>query len=136
MGKLLTPYKLKKGEKYMSEGQLKYFMNALTDWKLSLTEQEIEAKEHLQEDTERFPDASDRASHEEEFNLMLKSSDRERKLVRKIELAIEKVKNNAYGYCNVCEAAIGVNRLSARPIAELCIECKEFEEQKEKRNYK
>lgn len=116
---------------YMNEEQLAYFEQMLLDWKKSITEHNVEAKNKLQEDTSPLADLNDRASLEEEFALSLRSRDRERKLLKKINAALERIANEEFGYCESCGVEIGLHRLKARPTAELCIDCKEIEEKKE-----
>ncbi len=118
---------------YMDAEQLAYFQQILLDWKHSITEQNIVAKQHLQADTSPLADLNDRASQEEEFSLALRSRDRERKLVKKINAALERIASEDFGYCERCGVEIGVPRLEARPTAELCIDCKELQEKQEVR---
>lgn len=130
--KTFTAYQLKSNEPYMNEQQLAHFKAILLAWKASITEQNQVAKQRLQSDTSPMADLSDRASLEEEFSLTLRSRDRERKLINKINAALERIATNDFGYCENCGVEIGVGRLEARPTAELCIDCKELEEKKEK----
>lgn len=127
-----TPYKLKKGEEYMNDKQLEHFHQILNLWKQQLLEEFDRIKHHMQDDAANFPDPLDRASQEEEFNLELRARDRERKLVKKIDDALEKIDNREYGYCVDCGSEIGIRRLEARPTATQCIDCKTFEEIREK----
>src|SRR5579871_5319258 len=127
-----TPYKLKKGEQYMNEKQLEHFRKILNLWKEQLLEEFKKTVHHIQDDAANFPDPLDRAAQEEEFNLELRARDRERKLVKKIDEAIEQIDNGDYGYCVECGAEIGIGRLEARPTATQCIDCKTFEEIREK----
>lgn len=126
------PYKARKDEKYMNETQLEHFREILVNWKKAITEHNFEAKGHLQSDTSQLSDLNDRASQEEEFSLTLRSQDRERKLVYKINAALERISRDDFGFCEKCDVEIGIKRLEARPTAELCIDCKEIEEKKEK----
>ena len=87
---------------------------------------------HMQDEAANYPDISDRASQEEEFNLELRARDRERKLINKINETLEKIENEDYGYCDSCGIEIGVHRLEARPTATKCIDCKTLDEYKEK----
>lgn len=127
-----TPYKLKKGEEYMNDKQLEHFRQILNLWKQQLLEEFDRVKHHMQDDAANYPDPLDRASQEEEFNLELRARDRERKLVKKIDEALENIENHEYGYCVDCGAEIGIRRLEARPTATQCIDCKTFEEIREK----
>lgn len=126
------PYKVKKGEEYMNDQQLEHFRQILLLWKKQLLEEFDRTKQHMQNDAANFPDPLDRASQEEEFNFELRTRDRERKLVKKIEEALESIDNREYGYCVDCGAEIGIRRLEARPTATQCIDCKTFEEIREK----
>ena len=87
---------------------------------------------HMKDEAANFPDPNDRASQEEEFSLELRTRDRERKLIKKIEEAIQSIKEEEYGYCEACGVEIGIRRLEARPTATLCIDCKTLDEIKEK----
>ncbi len=127
-----SPYKIKKGEEYMNANQLKHFEDILTAWKHQLMEEVDSTKTHLQEEAESFADPLDRARQEERFSLELRTRDRERKLIKKIEQSLDLIKNQEYGYCEDCGAEIGIRRLEARPTAEKCIDCKTFEEIREK----
>lgn len=118
---------------YMNAQELARFKHMLLDWKRSITEQDQAAKAHLQTDTSPMADMNDRASQEEEFSLALRSRDRERKLVKKINAALERIATEEFGYCENCGVEIGIPRLEARPTAELCIDCKELQEKKEVR---
>ena len=126
------PYKLKKGEEYMNDQQLEHFRKILLLWKEQLLEEFNRTKQHMQNDAANFPDPLDRASQEEEFNFELRTRDRERKLVKKIEEALDRIDRRDYGYCVDCGAEIGIRRLEARPTATQCIDCKTFEEIREK----
>jgi len=126
------PYKVKKTEEYMNETQLEHFRIILTNWKTSLMEEVDRTVHHMQDDAAIFPDPLDRAAQEEEFSLELRTRDRERKLIRKIQMALEAIDSGEYGYCTSCGADIGIRRLEARPTAELCIDCKTFDEIREK----
>ena len=125
-------YQLSPNEDYMNEHQRKHFKTALLQWKNTITEKNINAKTQLQSETFPPADLSDRASLEEEFTLKLKSRDREQKLVAKINTALNRIANDNFGYCEKCDAQIGLARLEVRPTAELCIDCKEIEEKREK----
>lgn len=118
-------------EDYMNDAQLAHFKKILLDWKNAITEHNIAAKNKLQADTSPTADLNDRASLEEEFALSLRSRDRERKLLKKINAALERIASEEFGYCQRCGVEIGLPRLEARPTAELCIDCKELQEKKE-----
>lgn len=125
-------YQPRSDESYMNAEQLAHFEKILLDWKKAITEHNKDAKARLQSDTSPLADLSDRASLEEEFSLTLRSRDRERKLVAKIDAALARIANEDFGYCEKCGVEIGLGRLEARPTAELCIDCKEIEEKREK----
>jgi len=128
----IKPYKLKKGEEYMNEAQRLHFKNILKQWKRELMEEVDRTVHHLQDEVKSFADPIDRASQEEEFSLELRTRDRERKLTKKINEALERLDQNDYGWCEACGAEIGIRRLEARPTATLCIDCKEVAEYREK----
>jgi DnaK suppressor protein len=125
-------YTIKTGEEYMNEEQLKHFENLLLLWKEELLREAEITVQDMQATSANFPDPVDRASQEEEFNLELRTRDRERKLLKKIGEALQRIKESNYGYCNDCGAEIGVRRLEARPTATQCIECKTIAEIREK----
>lgn len=120
------------GEEYMNHKQLKHFHEILTNWKQKLME-EVDKTVHLmQDETQNAADPADRATQEEEFSLQLRTRDRERKLIKKIEQTINLIENKDYGYCDNCGEEIGIKRLEARPTANMCIECKTLDEIREK----
>jgi DnaK suppressor protein len=127
-----TPYELKKGEEYMSADMLEHFKQLLLQWKQELMEEVDRTMHHMQEDAANYADPSDRATQEEEFSLELRTRDRERKLIKKIEKTIDLIGKGDYGYCSACGVEIGIRRLEARPTADLCIDCKTLAEIKEK----
>ena len=127
-----TPYKPKKGEEYMNDKQREHFRSILQNWKQELVEESERTVTHMQAEHLNLPDPSDRASQEEEFSLELRSRDRERKLLRKIDKSLKRLDEDDYGYCEACGIEIGIGRLEARPTAELCIDCKQLQEKKEK----
>jgi DnaK suppressor protein len=126
------PYKEKKGEEYMGPEMKTHFKMILNNWKQELMEEADRTKMHMQTDAENYADPNDRASQEEEFSLELRTRDRERKLIKKIEKTIELIEKDDYGYCETCGIEIGVRRLEARPTADLCIDCKTLAEIKER----
>ncbi|MBT5292393.1 MAG: RNA polymerase-binding protein DksA, partial [Cellvibrionales bacterium] len=87
---------------------------------------------HMKDEAANFPDPADRATQEEEFSLELRARDRERKLIRKIDITMDLIDADDYGFCNACGIEIGIKRLEARPTATLCIDCKTLDEIKEK----
>jgi DnaK suppressor protein len=130
--KNFTPYKLKKGEEYMNDSQKEHFKAILRDWRNQLMEEVDRTVHHLQDDAANYPDPADRATQEEEFSLELRTRDRERKLIKKIDSTIEKIVQDEYGYCESCGIEIGIRRLEARPTADKCIDCKTLDEIREK----
>ncbi len=128
----VAPYTEKKGEDYMGTEQTEHFREILNAWKHDLMQEVDRTVHHMQDEASNFPDPSDRASQEEEFALELRTRDRERKLIRKIDEAILTLDSGDYGYCDVCGIEIGVRRLEARPTATQCIDCKTLDEIKER----
>ena len=127
-------YEPKKGEEYMSDQQRDYFRAKLGSWKRELMEEVDSTVVHLKEEETSHPDPLDRANREQDFNLELRARDRERKLIKKIEQALDSIEKGEYGYCEDCGTEIGVKRLDARPTATKCIDCKTFEEIREKQS--
>ncbi len=128
----IAPYKAKKNEKYMSAAMKRHFTAVLLNWKEHLKEEMRKTFDHLKSKDESYADPIDRASQEEEFAFELRTRDRETKLTRKINLSLEKIKYDEFGWCEDCGVEIGVKRLEARPTATLCIDCKSLDEIKEK----
>jgi DnaK suppressor protein len=128
----IAPYAEKKNEDYMSATQQQHFREILQAWKQLLIQEMDETVHHMQEETINLPDPSDRATLEEEFALELRTRDRERKLIRKIDESLAAIDRGDYGYCESCGIEIGIRRLEARPTATLCIDCKELDEIREK----
>lgn len=128
----IRPYKAKRNEEYMNKEQSAHFRVLLLDWKRSLMEEVDRTMHHMQDEAANFPDPNDRATQEEEFALELRTRDRERKLIKKIDEAILTLETGDYGYCELCGVEIGVGRLEARPTATLCIDCKTLDEIKER----
>ena len=128
----IAPYKTKKNEKYMSAAMKRHFIAVLMLWKEHLKEEMQKTFNHLRTKGETFADPVDRASQEEEFAFELRTRDRERKLINKIGVSIEKIKQDDYGWCDSCGDEIGIKRLEARPTATHCIHCKTLDEIKEK----
>ena len=127
-----TPYVEKEGEEYMNADQLEHFRAILLSWKKELMEEVDRTVHHMKEDASNYADPSDRATQEEEFSLELRTRDRERKLIKKIDKTLDKIKEDDYGFCDSCGVEIGVRRLEARPTATLCIDCKTLAEIKER----
>jgi DnaK suppressor protein len=127
-----VPYTPRKNEEYMNAEQKDHFSDILLVWKYQLMEEVDRTVNHMQEEAANYPDPADRASQEEEFSLELKTRDRERRLIRKIDSTIELIEQDDYGYCESCGVEIGIRRLEARPTATLCIDCKTLAEIREK----
>ena len=127
-----SPYQAEKDEEYMNEKQKEHFKGLLYAWKRELMEEVDRTMSHMKDEAANFPDPADRASQEEEFSLELRTRDRERKLIRKIDSTLELIESNDYGFCDACGVEIGIRRLEARPTATLCVDCKTLDEIKEK----
>lgn len=130
----VAPYEEQPGESYMNEKQRAHIEKILLTWRQSLMEEVDKTVTHMKDEAANFPDPSDRASQEEEFSLALRARDRERKLIKKIEDALERLIDDDFGYCEACGIEIGLRRLEARPTATLCIDCKTLSEIKERQN--
>lgn len=126
------PYKIKSGEDYMGPDQADHFRELLLNWKRELMEEVDRTVHHMRDEAANFPDPNDRATQEEEFALELRTRDRERKLIKKIDESLIDLDNGDYGYCEICGVEIGIRRLEARPTATLCIDCKTLDEIKER----
>jgi DnaK suppressor protein len=126
------PYQEQEGEEYMSEQQLEHFTAILNKWKSELMEEVDRTVHHMQDEAANFPDPNDRATQESEFSLELRTRDRERKLIKKINESLKAIETSEYGYCETCGIEIGIRRLEARPTATLCIDCKTLDEIREK----
>ncbi len=128
----VSGYKPGKNEEYMSEAQRNHFVAVLQAWKADIYKESQRTREYLKDHHEPIADLNDRASLEEEFALELKTRDRERKLLHKIDKALARIAKNEFGYCERCGEEVGLKRLEARPTAELCIDCKQISERLEK----
>jgi len=128
----VQPYIPRKGETYMSKDQLDHFRWILASWKRDLMEEVDRTMTHMKDEAANPPDPNDRATLESEFALELRTRDRERKLIRKIEEALSRIEDGSYGYCLETGEPIGVKRLEARPVATLCIEAQERRERRER----
>ena len=126
------PYTETKGEEYMNEAQLEHFATILNNWKAELMHEVDRTVHHMQDDAANFPDPNDRATQESEFSLELRTRDRERKLIKKIDESLKEIESCDYGFCESCGIEIGIRRLEARPTASLCIDCKTLDEIREK----
>jgi RNA polymerase-binding transcription factor len=128
----VKPYIVKRGELYMSKEQLEHFRNILNSWKRDLMVEVDRTVTHMKDEAANFPDPNDRATQEEEFSLELRTRDRERKLIRKIDEALKRIDDGSYGYCLETGEEIGIKRLEARPVATLSIEAQERRERRER----
>ncbi len=131
----IAPYQPGNKEEYMSAGQLEHFRKILEAWKEDLMQEVDRTMSHMQDESSALPDINDRATQEEEFAIELRTRDRERKLIRKIEQSLQAIDEEDYGYCDTCGIEIGLRRLEARPTATQCIDCKTLSEIKEKQNH-
>jgi RNA polymerase-binding transcription factor len=128
----VQPYQIRKGEEYMSKEQLEHFRMILASWKKDLMHEVDRTVLHMKDEAANFPDPNDRATQESEFSLELRTRDRERKLIRKIDEALKRIEDGSYGYCLETGEPIGVKRLEARPVATLSVEAQERRERREK----
>jgi DnaK suppressor protein len=128
----VKPYIPRRGEQYMNKEQLEHFRTILNTWKRDLMQEVDRTVLHMKDEAANFPDPNDRATQESEFSLELRTRDRERKLIRKIEEALKRIDDGTYGYCNETGEEIGIKRLEARPVATLCVEAQERRERREK----
>lgn len=124
----IEPYATKRGEEYMSPEQLDHFEAILSSWKSELMVEVDRTVHHMQDEAANFPDPNDRATQESEFGLELRTRDRERKLLRKINSALLRIEEGTYGFCEETGEEIGLKRLEARPVATLCVEAQERRE--------
>ncbi len=130
---ILPPdYKPSEKEKFMNPVMLEYFRQKLLRWRAELLEESTETIKEMQEDNLQKPDIADRASAETDHALELRTRDRERKLISKINAALEKIEDGSYGYCEETGEPISIARLEARPIATLSLEAQERHERKER----
>jgi len=128
----VKPYQEKANEEYMDTPQQEHFKKILDAWRIQLREEVDRTVTHMQDEAANFPDPVDRAAQEEEFSLELRTRDRERKLIKKIEKTLQLIEEDDFGFCKSCGIEIGIRRLEARPTADLCIECKTLAEIKER----
>ena len=126
------PYAPKRGEEYMNDRQIAHFRAILLGWKHKLMEEVDRTLHHMQDEAANFPDPNDRATQESEFTLELRTRDRERKLIRKIDEAMASLEGGDYGFCEACGIEIGIRRLEARLTATLCYDCKVLDEIRER----
>ena len=128
----VEPYQVKAGEEYMNDQQKVHFRKILGAWRNQLMQEVDRTVDHMKDEAANFPDPVDRAAQEEEFALELRTRDRERKLIKKIEKTLLLLEEDDFGYCEHCGNEIGIRRLEARPTADLCVDCKTLAEIKEK----
>lgn len=128
----ITPYKVRRGEEYMNSDQLDHFRNILSAWRRELVDEVNRTIHVMQDETVNHPDPNDRATQESDMSLELRSRDRERKLIKKIDGTVALIDSGDYGYCEKCGVEVGIARLEARPTASLCIDCKTLDEIREK----
>ena len=130
--KNFVPYKARRGEGYMNERQHDHFKSILATWKAELMEEVDRTVSHMKDEAANFPDPADRATQEEEFSIELRTRDRERKLIKKIDQTLDRLDQGDFGYCDTCGVEIGLRRLEARPTANQCVDCKALDEIKER----
>lgn len=128
----IEPYKPARNEDYMNAEQLEHFREILLAWKRELMNEVDRTLHHMQDEAANFPDPNDRATQESEFGLELRTRDRERKLLRKINSALARIDDGTYGYCEETGEEIGLKRLEARPVATMCVEAQERREMAER----
>ena len=128
----VEPYQASKDEEYMGEAMRGHFVKILEQWKRNLMEEVDRTVSHMKEEAANFADPADRATQEEEFSLELRTRDRERKLINKIDKTLEAIENDDYGFCETCGVEICLRRLEARPTATQCVDCKTLDELREK----
>ena len=133
-GKFALPkgYRPTKSEPFMNERQAEYFRRKLRAWRSELLIESHQTLAHLQQETSQEPDLADRASIETDRALELRTRDRERKLISKIDSALKRIENGSYGFCEETGEPISLKRLDARPIATLSIDAQERHERREK----
>jgi len=125
-------YRPSEDEPFMNPVMLNYFRQKLLRWRLELLSESTETLQHLQEGGLQEPDIADRATVEADCSLELRTRDRERKLIAKIDAALERIENQTYGYCEVTGEPISIHRLEARPIATMSVEAQELHERLER----
>ncbi|MDP7564165.1 MAG: RNA polymerase-binding protein DksA [Arenicellales bacterium] len=128
----IKPYRPKRGEDYMNEAQYQHFRAILDAWKAELIDDTERTVHTMQDETINLPDPNDRATQETDRSLELRTRDRERKLIKKINDSLGTIDTGDYGYCEECGIEIGIRRLEARPTATQCIDCKSLSEIREK----
>ncbi len=130
--KLPASYRPSDDEEFMNPRQLEYFRQKLLKWRTELLAESSETLQHLQHESLAEPDITDRASLEADRGVELRTRDRERKLIAKIDAALMRIDDGSYGFCEETDQPIGIRRLEARPIATLCVEAQERHERLER----
>lgn len=125
-------YRPSDDEPFMNERQLEYFKQKLLNWKDEILRESRETVTHLQKETENHPDLADRATSETDRALELRTRDRQRKLISKIDEALRRIEDQSYGYCEETGEPIGLARLEARPVATMSVEAQERHERRER----
>jgi len=133
MAKISKTYKPTQKEKFMNAKMKEYFRQKLENWKSELLKESSQTLNNLQTENEAKPDMTDRASEEIDRTFELRTRDRERKLINKIDAALRRIEDGSYGYCEETGEPIGIKRLEARPVATLSLEAQEMHEKAEKR---
>ena len=133
MTKLPKNYKPTQKEKFMNAKMKEYFKQKLVSWKNDLLKESSQTLSNLQNENEAKPDITDRASEEIDRSFELRTRDRERKLINKIDAALQRIEDGSYGYCDESGDPISIKRLEARPVATLSLEAQEMHEKAEKR---
>jgi len=133
MAKISKTYRPTQKEKFMNAKMKEYFRQKLSNWKNELLKESNQTLSNLQSDNEAKPDITDRASEEIDRAFELRTRDRERKLINKIDAALQRIVDGSYGYCEETGEPIGLKRLEARPVATLSLEAQEMHEKTEKR---
>ena len=133
MSKLSKNYKPTQKEKFMNAKMKEYFRQKLISWKKDLLKESSQTLNNLQNENEAKPDITDRASEEIDRSFELRTRDRERKLINKIDAALQRIEDGSYGYCDETGDPISIKRLEARPVATLSLEAQEMNEKAEKR---
>ena len=133
MAKISKTYRPTQKEKFMNAKMKEYFRQKLSNWKNELLKESNQTLSNLQSDNEAKPDITDRASEEIDRAFELRTRDRERKLINKIDAALQRIVDGSYGYCEETGEPIGLKRLEARPVATLSLEAQEMHEKAEKR---
>ena len=133
MTKLPKNYKPTQKEKFMNAKMKEYFRQKLVNWKNDLLKESSQTLNNLQNENEAKPDITDRASEEIDRSFELRTRDRERKLINKIDAALQRIEDGSYGYCDETGDPISIKRLEARPVATLSLEAQEMHEKAEKR---